>query len=203
MKDECGHTSFIMMEHQPDPTKSRGQYLDLLEVAVKEDPHCHRSCYYYGRELTYRERWQDAINELKRYLDLPTATWALERSHTMRMIGSAYTKLNQDGSKWFRLAVAEDPTVRDNWFDLAVLGYKSHDWIECYGAAKKALTIKENNAQHTGSSETWGFLLYDYVAIAAHHLGLKEEAIKHGTIALQMEPGNERLITNLKFYNEM
>ena len=203
MKDECGHTSFIMMEHQPDQTKSRGQYLDLLEIAVKEDPHCHRSCYYYGRELTFRERWQDSINELKRYLELPTATWPLERSHTMRMIGAAYTKLNQNGSKWFRLAVAEDPTIRDNWFDLAVMGYKNHDWIECYGAAKKALTITENTAQHTGSTETWGFLAYDYVAIAAHHLGLKDEAIKHGTIALQMDLGNERLITNLKFYKEM
>jgi glycosyltransferase involved in cell wall biosynthesis len=200
MKDDCGHTSFVMMTHKPDPEKSRGQYLDLLEMAVKEDPLCHRSCYYYGRELTYRERWQDSITELERYLKLPTATWTLERSHTMRMIGASQVRLGLDGIKWFRMAVAEDPTIRDNWFDLAVMTYKTHRWTECYGAAKTALTITENTAQHTGSTETWGYLAYDYVAIAAHHLGLKDEAIKYGEIAIQMNPIDERLKTNLKFY---
>ena len=202
MKDICGHTSFVMMTHKPDETKSRGQYMDLLEIAVKEDPNCHRSCYYYGRELTYRLKWQEAIVELERYLKLPTATWPLERSHTMRMIGAAHVQLGQDGSKWFRLAVAEDPTIRDNWFDLAVCGYKTQDWAQCYGAAKKALTITQNTAQHTGSTETWGYLAYDYVAIAAHHLGLKDEAIKYGEIALKMQPDDQRLIDNLKFYKE-
>lgn len=203
MQDKCGQTTFVMMTHKPDPTKSRGQYLDLLEMAVKEDPMCHRSCYYYGRELTYRERWEDAIKELERYLTLPTATWSLERSHTMRMIGAAKLKLGLDGSKWFRMAVAEDPSVRDNWFDLAVLSYKTQDWPQCYGAAKRALTITNNNAQHTGSSETWGYLAYDYVAIAAYNLGLKNEAIKYGEIALEMQPGDERLTNNLKFYKEL
>jgi tetratricopeptide (TPR) repeat protein len=200
--DICGQTTFVMMTHKPDNAKPRGQYLDLLEMAVKEDPNCHRSCYYYGRELTYKSRWQDAINELERYLTLPTATWALERSHTMRMIGASKMRLGLDGIKWFRMAVAEDPTIRDNWFDLAVMTYKTSRWTECYGAAKTALTITENTAQHTGSTETWGYLAYDYVAIAAHNLGLKNEAIKYGEIALQMQPDDQRLITNLKYYKE-
>lgn len=202
IEDKCGQTTFVMMTHKPDPEKSRGQYLDLLAMAVKEDPLCHRSCYYYGRELTFHAKWQESIAELERYLKLPTAQWALERSHAMRMIGAAKARLNLDSAKWFRLAVAEEPNIRENWFDLAVFGYKTNNWEECYGAAKKALTITQNIAQHTGASEAWGYLPYDYVAISAHNLGLKEESIKYGEIALQMQPNDERLINNLKFYKE-
>jgi tetratricopeptide (TPR) repeat protein len=201
--DICGQTSFVMMTHKPDNTKSRGQYLELLEMAVKEDPNCHRSCYYYGRELTYKERWQDAINELERYLKLPTATWGLERSHTMRLIGSSLEKLGQDGIKWFRLAVAEDPTIRENWYDLATACYRKHLWPESYGAAKTALSITDNKAQHTSSPTAWGFMLHDHIAIAAYHLKLKDDAIKHGEIALEMQPDNQRLATNLKYYKEL
>lgn len=201
--DICGHTSFVMMTHKPDNTKSRGQYLDLLEMATKEDPNCHRSCYYYGRELTYRSRWLDAQTELERYLTLPTATWPLERSHVMRMIGSCLEKQDKDGLKWFRLAVIEDPSIRENWYDLAMTCYQKHQWIESYAAAKKALEIKDNMAQHTGSADAWGFMAYDLVAIAAYHLKLKDEAIKFGSIALQMQPENQRLIDNLKFYKEL
>jgi hypothetical protein len=39
-------------------------------------------------------------------------------------------------------------------------------------------------------------------AIAAHHLGFKEEAIKHGANAVEFEPNNKRLIKNLEFYKE-
>ena len=34
------HTDKLLVSHHPDPTKSRGQYLDLLRLAIKEDPHC-------------------------------------------------------------------------------------------------------------------------------------------------------------------
>jgi tetratricopeptide (TPR) repeat protein len=172
-------------------------------MAVKEDPLCHRSCYYYGRELTYKARWQDAIDELERYLKLPTATWGLERSHTMRLIGSSLEKLGQDGMKWFRLAVAEDPTIRENWYDLAAACYRKQLWAESYGAAKTALSITDNKAQHTSGPIAWGFMLYDHIAIAAYHLKLKDEAIKYGEIALQMAPNDQRLITNLKFYKDL
>jgi hypothetical protein len=203
VKDTCGHTSFVMMTHKPDDSKPRGLYLELLEMAVKEDPSCHRSCYYYGRELTFKFRWQEAIDELKRYLTLPTATWPLERSHTMRMIGASLEKIQQPGISWFRKAVAEEPGVRENWFDLAMLCYEKQRWAECYGAGKNAIEITQNIAQHTGAPQAWGFMLPDVIAIAAYHLKFKEEAIKYGRMALEMNPTDGRLKTNLKFYEEL
>lgn len=202
LKDVCGQTKAILMSHQPDQTKSRSQYLDLLIVAVKEDPNCHRSSYYYGRELYFKGEWQGVVNELTRYLSLPTATWPLERSHAMRMIAISLDKLEKNGLAWFRKATIEEPNIRENWFDLAMTCYQKGLWQESYYAAKTALTITDNIGQHTCSAEAWGYLPYDLVAIAAWNLGLKEEARKYGLMAIERDPKNSRLIQNQMFYNK-
>ena len=43
---------------------------------------------------------------------------------------------------------------------------------------------------------------YDLAAIAAYYLGLKQEAIKYGEKAVELESSNERLIKNLEYYKE-
>jgi hypothetical protein len=128
--------------------------------------------------------------------------WPLERSHAMRMIGGSVENAGGDGVRWFRLACAEDPTIRENWYELAYVCYKKDMWPECYGAGKTALGITRNLAQHTYNAAAWGYLPHDLVALSAHNLGLKDEAVKHGQIAVDMAPDIERLKTNLKFYKE-
>jgi len=44
--------------HWPDESKSRGQYLPLLEVAAAEAPHDPRSVHYLGREYMFRGMWE-------------------------------------------------------------------------------------------------------------------------------------------------
>ena len=70
----------VLMEHHPDPTKSRGQYLDMLKTAVSEDPQDDRNAHYLGREYFFHQRYDDAINEFKRHLELPRANWLPERA---------------------------------------------------------------------------------------------------------------------------
>jgi glycosyltransferase involved in cell wall biosynthesis len=199
-EDKVGLINAVVMRHAPDPTKSRGQYLDILAMAVKEDPHCHRSAYYYGRELSFAGQWDKSAEQLKRYLDMPGAQWPLERSHAMRMIGTALEQAGRDGMKWFRLACAEEPGVRENWYELSFACYRKALWSESYGAAKTALTITQKNAQHTANPNAWNFYVHDYLAIAAYRLGLMEEAREHGKIALEMSPNDKRLQENMKYY---
>jgi hypothetical protein len=201
-KDIYAQTDDILMRHLPDTTKSRGQYLDMLEMGAKEDLNCQRMAYYLGREYTYHQRWDDATKELQRYLLLPRSMWPLERSHAMRMIGGSIENMGQDGMRWLRLACAEDPTIRENWYALAYGCYKRDLWPECYGTAKTALSITRNIAQHTYDASAWGYLLHDLIALSAYNLKLKDEAVKHGQIAVDMAPDIERLKTNLKFYKE-
>lgn len=202
-EDKYAQVNNVLMRHLPDPTKSRGQYLDMLEMGAKEDPMCYRMAYYLGREYTYRNEWEKAAKELQRYLTLPKAIWPLERSHAMRMIGVSLNNIKQDGMRWVRLACAEDPTIRENWHELAYACYQKNIWPECYGAAKTALSIEHNIAQHTYNPAAWGYLTHDLLALSAYNLKLKEEAVKHGQIAVDLAPHIERLKTNLKFYKEL
>ena len=192
----------LLAIHKPDPTKSRGQYLDLLYVAVTEDPNCPRNAFYYARELTFYSRWQEAIDALNKYLAMPQATWANERSYAMRLLGKAHDELGQDGMVWHRRACAEAPNTREAWCDLAMICYRKNLWAECFSAASNVLAIENKELVYTMDPSVWGYKPHDLLAISAHYLGLKDLAIKHGTIAVELEPNDERLASNLAFYKE-
>ena len=195
-------SDMLMVRHFPDETKSRGQYMDLLEMSVKEDPRCPRNAFYYARELTYYSKWEEAIVALEHYLNMPEADWKNERAYAMRLLGDAEDSLGRDGMIWYRRGVAEDPTVRETWLALAHAASRRKLWAEAYSAAKSALAIENQQFVYTMDPSSFTAKPYDLAALAAHYLGLKEEAIKYGEKAVELEPTNERLITNLKFYKE-
>lgn len=196
------HTDKLLVSHHPDSSKSRGQYLPLLEMSVKEDPHCPRNAFYYARELTFYDKWLDAIIALTKYLEMPEANWVNERCYAMRLLGKAYDKLGQDGTEWLIKATQEAPNTREPWVDLAESYYAKKNWAKCYDAAIRSLEIKDKTLVYTMDPAVWGAKPHDLIAISAYNLGLKDEAVKHGKIALEFEPDNTRLANNLKYYLE-
>lgn len=200
IKEVWAQTDMLLVIHKPDPTKSRGQYLDLLLLAVTEDPRCPRNAFYYARELTFYHRWLDAVVALNKYLDMPEATWQNERCYAMRLLGKCYDELNHNGVEWFKKACNEAPNTREPWVELSESYYKKSMWQESLDAGLRALEVKNKELVYTMNPAVWGALPHDYIAIAAHKLGLKDLAIKHGEIAVELEPENERLKANLEFY---
>ena len=200
IQEVYAHTDMLLVSHHPDPTKSRGQYMPLLELAVKEDPHCPRNAFYHARELTFYYRWPEAIVALKKYLEMPEATWQNERCYAMRLLGKAYseTGINDEALKWHRLAVAEAPGTREPWVELAGITYRHSMWAESYAAAKTALGITDKALVYTMDPSVWTEKPWDYASIAAWNLGLKEEAIQLCQKALEFNPTDTRLISNLR-----
>ena len=200
IKEVYAHTDKLLVSHHPDPTKSRGQYMPLLELAVKEDPYCPRNAFYYARELTFYARWQEAIEALKKYLDMPEATWENERCYAMRLLGKCYEELGnwQEGLKWYRLAVAESPGTREPWVELSTATYRRGQWAESYSSALSALAIKDKQAVYTMDASVWTERPYDLASIAAWNLGLKEQAIEFCKKALEFNPNDPRLLANLE-----
>lgn len=203
-------TDKLLVKHLPDPTKSRGQYLDLLELSVKEDPRCPRNAFYYARELTFYKKWPEAIKALKRYLEMPEAQWINERCYAMRLLAQAYDEIKQgrEALCWYRRACAEAPYTREPWVDLALACYRRANnnpvmWSECYAAAKTALSITNREKVYTCDPTVWGAKPHDLLALAAYHLGLYEEARTHGLKALELSPNDKRLKDNLEFYKKV
>jgi glycosyltransferase involved in cell wall biosynthesis len=199
IEEKWAHTDMLLVIHKPDPTKSRGQYLDLLRVSVEEDPQDPRNAFYYARELSFHGMWSESIDACKAYLDLPKANWPNERCYAMRVMARCYAELNDyaNALAWARRAVAESPDTREPWCEVAMLAYRSQRWEECYGAATSALKITERELVYTCDPEVWGYQAHDLAAISAWNLGLKEQAIVHAENAVSYAPGDERLVNNL------
>ena len=195
-------TSMLLAVHKPDPTKSRGQYMDLLELSVREDPQCPRNAFYYARELSFHARWQDSIDACKNYLGLPRATWMNERCYAYRVMGRCYSELGNaaEAEKAFQMAASEAPNTREPWCELAILCYRQQRWEECFAYSMRALRITNREAVYTCDPAVWGYQAHDLAAISAWNLGIKDIAIKQGQIAVDLEPHDERLKANLKFF---
>lgn len=197
-------TDMLVAVHKPDPTKSRGQYLDLLRISVEEDPNCPRNAFYYARELSFHRMWEKSIEECNRYLGLRRADWPNERCYAYRVMGRCYSELGNmvEAEKAFQKAAFEAPNTREPWCELALLYYRQHRWPESYAAANRALQITNRQFVYTVDPAVWGAQPHDLASIAAWHMGLKDVALEQARIAVEKEPDDERLKNNLRFIED-
>ena len=194
----------LILHHRADPTKSRGQYLHLLKIAVDEAPNNDRMSHYYGRELMFNAKYDLAIEELKRHLSLPSATWKEERASSLRFIARCYKDLGETqlSQEWAIKGTLEWPYSREPWLELARSAHANQDWQTCYWAATKCLAITERGLSYISDGSCWVFEPYDHAALSAYNLGLYTEAVVQGRRALELNPSDTRLKNNLKFYED-
>lgn len=204
MHEVWAGTDKLLITHLPDPTKSRGQYLELLRLGVKEDPTSHRSSFYLAREYTFYAMWDEALAELTRYLAMPAATWAPERAFAMRLLGRTYEALGQPvpAMQWYRRGVAEEPARREPWIALAEACYRRALWPECLSAALSGLAITWGRDAWPNEPAAWGWKAHDLAAIAAYNMKLYALALEHGQLAVLQAPEDLRLQANVRYYQQ-
>lgn len=192
----------VQLDHHADVSKSRAQYLPLLELAVEEDPSNDRNMHYLGREYLYYGRWADCVTTLKRHLSLPNAQWADERAASMRYIAQAEERLGhiQEAHRFLLRACGEAPWLREPWLALARFCEGRGDWAGVLYACRQALSITARPISYISESDSWGPLPYDLAARACYWLGDRESAAEYGREALLSAPGDERLAANQRFY---
>jgi tetratricopeptide (TPR) repeat protein len=201
IQEDWAHSDMLMVVHGADPHKSRGFYLDLLELSVKEDPHCPRNAFYYARELSFNHRWRESITECKRYLALPAATWDHERAYAYRVIGKCHASMGevQEAEKAFHHAALEAPHTREGWCELAMLMHQQGRWNECFAYSTRALSIKDRPQVYTIDPAAWGALPHDLASISGWALGLREQALQYAKEALSLCPDDTRIRGNVDF----
>ena len=113
----------IILNHYPDSSKSRSNYLPLLEMSVEEDPTDDRNMHYLGREYMYYGKYNESIDTLIKHLNLPTSKWDAERCASMRFIARCYLGLNRlnEAEMWYQKAIKEAPYLRESYVELAKL----------------------------------------------------------------------------------
>lgn len=184
--------------HLQDHTKSRSQYLTLLELSAKLFPEYDRNLHYLGREYMYYGKYPECIETLKKHLKLPNALWADERCASMRYIAQSYMNMGQltEARSWLYRAIGEAPHTREPYLGMVILAYHQQDWPTVYHMVEEALTITQPTGSYLDDPDCWGYLFYDYGAISCFHLGMGEKAITFAKQALTFAPEDERLQNN-------
>lgn len=201
IQEDWAHSDMLMVVHGADPSKSRGFYMDLLELSVKEDPHCPRNAFYYARELSFNGRWRESIDGCKRYLSMPAATWDHERAYAYRVIGKCHVELGEtaEAERAFHHAALEAPHTREGWCELAMLMYRQGRWEECFAYSMRALKITVRPQVYTVDPSAWGSLPHDLASVSGWQLGLHELALHQGKEALALCPDDARMRGNVNF----
>lgn len=187
----------LEIHHHPDQTKSRGQYLPLLEVAVQEAPNDDRSTFYLAREYFFYGYLDKAKEMFETHLRLPSAKWGAERSASYRYLAKCDTA---HAEEYLRRATQEAPGRREALVELAQHYYNQGDWDKCLHHANAAISIQEKPLDYLCEEFAWGALPHDLAAIAAYNLGMVKLAIEFTEDALEHEPDNLRLLANLEYY---
>lgn len=194
----------IQLDHYPDNSKSRGQYLPLLEMSVEEDPTDDRNMHYLGREYMYKGEWQKAISTLQKHLQMEKATWRDERCASMRYIARSYVGLgNQKQAEiWFLRAVAEAPHLREPWLDFAELAYAKKDWFLLIWLAERALSIQHRPTTYISEAASWSSLPYDLCSLGYYYIGDFTKSLSYVEKALVISPDDGRLKNNKMLIQE-
>jgi glycosyltransferase involved in cell wall biosynthesis len=139
------------IEHFADASKSRGSYLKLLELAVKEEPHNPRQRFYLAREYLFVGQWPAARTTFMEFLAMPEARWPAERAEAYRYLA----KMDDDPERWLWKAVAEDPGRRDAVVDLVDLYVTQERWEEAGGMAARALRVRTRPGDYMSRARVW------------------------------------------------
>lgn len=203
-RDNVITTNDITVNHYPDNKKSRGSYLPLLELSVKEDPDDDRNMHYLGREYMYYGKWNEAIDTLIRHLSLPKALWRDERCASMRFIGRCYKNMHrfEEAKMWYKKASEEAPYLRDSYIEMALLYYELEDWENVIKEVNRALHIKVKTKSYINEVFSWNETPYDLLAISYYNIGNYVLAYKYSTLALKENPHDKRLNSNKAIIRE-
>lgn len=195
----------VQLDHHPDPGKSRGQYLPLLELAVAEAPEDDRNMHYLGREYLFYGRWDDCIRTLKRHLALPSARWGDERAASMRYIAQAYRQKGElaQARNWYLRAVTQAPHLREPLMDLARMLYDGEDWEGVLTFTAWALELGERPRTYLTQTDAWGALPHDLRSIAFYRTGRISQALEEARRALEYAPEDRRLRGNVELLEAM
>jgi len=190
------HIDGMVLNHHPDHTKSRESYLELLELALEEDPDSPRMLYCLGSELIRFDMLERAIEVLKRYLELPDAISAEEKGTVMRQIAKSYEHLNkiEDAREWYSRAISTASHLREGYISYALLLRDLEEWSLICTLVEEALKLDEPPSGYVNLGFAWDHTVYELGAIAFYHTGEYKRALELSKSALKRKPNDLKLI---------
>ena len=71
------------------------------------------------------------------------------------------------------------------------------DWLNLFWACTNGIEKTHRTGSYLDDPRCWGFRLFDLAAIASDHLNVMDRAVEWGRKALELDPANQQLKSNL------
>ena len=180
----------MTVDHFQKP-KNRPNDLRLLQEAVSENPRDAQLRLYYARELVWKNALE-ASNELKEFQSLSKVDCDLAYSY--RLLAKV-DPLNQLA----HLETAErlDPSA-SVYLDLADYWYDKQDWSRCHHSIQTCLSKFQAIGNWTDDLRLRTCYPHDIACVAAWNIGAIDVALMQAQKAIDLNPSDPRLQTNLE-----
>lgn len=199
----------IHLHHFPDKTKSRGQYLSLLEQRAKEDPNDYYGLIYLAHEYSYRGKYNESINTLKdilkRFKDTGRMT-SVEEASCYLFMGDDYRNLWKGDNKKIHLAECVssylmaaliEPTYREGYLGLAKVYLEYKNYENSITFAKLALKKGVRYYTWLERDNSWSYEPFDILSLAYYYSGDKLKSLSYAVKAATYDKNNKRLQKNI------
>jgi hypothetical protein len=155
-----------------------------------------RAISFYWAEHMCQPIAEQACELLQRLSGPATSNWAEERAEAMRYLARMQPEKRMS---WLEKARNEAPHRREVWLDLAEEFHHHEDWPNLFWACTNGIDKTYRTGSYLDDQNSWTYRLFDLGAIACWHLNVMDRAVDWGNRAVEFDPANERLRTNLDF----
>lgn len=192
-----GWSDALEILHYREPGKKHSTDMELLKTAVREMPHDARMHWYLARQMDY-ENHPDTIATFQKYLDMPDGS-TIERAYACRVLSR---RVPDKAEYWLQRSIQEDPRGPEGYYELAKAAHQKKDHLTAYFYARQAVACAATGMMHTSDIEAFSHLPADIASVNSYLLGLHQEALRYVKIAVERNPGDERLKRNLEQLEE-
>lgn len=192
----------MQLEHHPDRSKSRGQYLGMLELAHREKPDNNRILHLLAREYYMYKKQDECMETCLKQLALNAPNSSNQRSCSMRYMANIYSdKLDYErAAYWYIKATQETPKLREPHLDAAkFFFYKEKNNIMAEHFLDKALEIvNRDEFYYFAESSAWGSYIYHLCASVKFRLKKYEDSFYYIMRAKDISPTSEIVLSAYK-----
>ena len=197
----------ITLHHYPDRTKSRSNYLSLLEQREAEYPHDTYGLIYLSHEYTYHRMWEKAIDKLDKVIEISqreNSVNSVELASCYLFKGDSYVALNRiiEAIMSYEKAIEIDNTYREPYIGLAKIFIKQKEYQLAIHYLEKALKLSRRHFSWLERDTSWSYEPYDLLCQAYYYNGEYLKSLGAAYKAYSYFPEDPRLQSNLKLCEE-
>jgi len=195
--------NIYMLEHKQERGKShRTSYLVGLALDCFQHQEKDRQSHYFARELFYTGRYNSAIKEFKRHINMNG--WKLEAAQSMIYIGDCYGRLNKPKEQvdWYNKSFYFDSNRRAALIRLAEFYKHNKNYKATAAYASAALEIPITD-YYSNDSKHYAQYPHELLYWANGWYGEIDGAKQHIKKALEYQPLNSIYLRDLRYYYDL